>query len=209
MGGDVDGSARTLALAYAKVLRERRVVAFDGTALDLVDIDFVGGAIDGDGTAQAAFVTAFGRFANPVRAIRAPVVDDVPFDERVLRPAVNADVGVGHVGVAGEFGVGQLEVGVKVSEVGVLESAVHAVTDAFAAEVIVHVAEFTRERTVGVERGGVVADVGPQFIVIASDVVDVVARDGDAFAAMGRCVAKILGIGFCGKCNGKTQNEKF
>ncbi len=209
MGCNVDGSARTLALAHAEVLREGRVVAFDGTALDFVDVDFVCGAVNGDCATQAAFVTVCSRFANPVRTIRAPGVDDVPFDERVLRPTVNADVRVSHVGIAFERRVGQLEVGVKVSEVSVLEPAIHAVADAFAAEVIVHVVEFAGERTVGIERGGVVADVGPEFVTIVTDIVDVVGGDDRAFAAVGCCVAKILGICFCGKCNGKTQNEKF
>ena len=145
MGGNVDGSARTLALAHAEVLREGRVVAFDGTALDFVDVDFVCGAVNGDCAAQAAFVTVCSRFANPVRTIRAPGVDDVPFDEWVLRPAVNTDVRVSHVGIAFERRVGQFEVGVKVSEVSVLEPAIHAVADAFAAEVIVHVVEFAGE----------------------------------------------------------------
>lgn len=207
MGRDVDGAAGAFGLAHAKVLREGRVVAFDGSALDLIDIDFVGGAVNGDGPAQAAFVTAACRFANPVRAIRAPSVDDIPFDERGLRPAVNANVGVRHVGIAFECWVGQLEVSVKVSEVGVFEPAIHAVADAFAAEVIVHVVEFARERTVGVEGGGVVADVGPEFVTIVSNIVDVVGGDDRAFAAVGCCVAKILSVGFCSKCNGKTKNK--
>ncbi len=100
VGCDVYGSARAFGLAHAEVLCEWRVVAFDGTALDLVDVDFIGGTVNGDGAAQTTFIAAFGRFPNPVRAIRTSVVDDVPFDERVLRPAVNADVGVSHVGVA-------------------------------------------------------------------------------------------------------------
>ena len=207
MGCNIDGAAGAFGLAHAKVLREGSVVAFDGTALDFVDVDFVCGAVNGDGATQAAFVTVCSRFADPVRAIRAPGVDDVPFDERVLRPTVNADVGVRHVGIAFERRVGQLEVGVKVSEVSVLEPAVHAVADAFAAEVIVHVVEFARERTVGVERGGVVADVGPKFVTIVTDIINVVGGDDFAFAAVGCCVAKILGICFCGKCNGKTENE--
>ena len=208
MGCDVDGSARTLALTHAEVLREGRVVAFDGTALDFVDVDFVCGAVNGDGATQAAFVTVCCRFANPVRTIRAPGVDDVPFDERVLRPAINADVGVRHVGIAFERRVGQLEVGVKVSEVSVLEPAVHAVADAFAAEVIVHVAELAGERAVGVERGGVVADVGPEFVTIVSDIVDVVGGDGLAFAAVRCCVAKILSKSARGENAKQTQCEK-
>lgn len=94
------------------------------------------------------------------------------------------------------------------AEVSVLEPAIHAVADSFAAKVVVHVAEFAGERTVCVERGGIVADVCPQFVIVVPDIVDAVARDGNAFTAVRCGVAKILSKSARGENAKQTQCEK-
>ena len=108
------------------------------------------------------------RRSKPVRpGGRAPVVHDVPFNQRILHPAVNARIGIRNGLVIGK-GLDAI-VGNEVAHRERILAAVLAVENAFTAQEVVGVRESARERTVFIEISRCATALVPLFIMIIAD----------------------------------------
>ena len=202
---NADSTAGTGRASQAVNLVES-LVAFDSGSVCTRREDFVFGTVNSN---------LAPRGTKPIRpGGRAPVIHDVPFDQRILHPAVNTGIGIRNGLVVGK-GLHAI-VGNEVTHRKRVLAAVLAIEKAFTAQEVVRVGERARERSIGIEVRGSAAALVPLFIVVIADIARFALVGAGAHAERNRlfgtgmgCVAEILRKGTrSGKSHAKSRSTQ-